>query len=67
MTEDVPPVAGTRPRATRWFHELADELSFVDGSAVVWLSRPGEFARPLVLPRQRLPDDGYGRRPIAGR
>jgi hypothetical protein len=43
---------------TRWFHELADELSEVDGSAVVWLSRPGEFARPLVIPGQRRPTDG---------
>jgi hypothetical protein len=64
MSEDVPPVAGTRRRATRWFHELADELSFVDGSAVVWLPRPGEFAQPLVLPRQRRVDDGYHRRAI---
>lgn len=48
---------------TRWFHELADELSDVDGSAVVWLPRPGEFARPLVIPRQRRPADGYRSRP----
>ena len=33
---------------TRWFHELADELSEVDGSVVVWLPNPGEFARPIV-------------------
>ncbi|HEX4724490.1 MAG TPA: hypothetical protein VH333_18365 [Pseudonocardiaceae bacterium] len=46
---------------TSWFHELADDLSEVDGSAVVWLPRPGEFARPLVLPRQRRPEDGYRR------
>ena len=46
---------------TRWFHELADELSEVDGSVVVWLTDPGEFARPIVLPRQRRPDDGYQR------
>jgi hypothetical protein len=56
--EDLPPMA--RRRSARWFHELADELSEVDGSAVVWLSdEPGSFARPVVLPRQRRPEDGY--------
>lgn len=55
--EDLPPTA--RSRGPRWFHELADEMSDVDGSAVVWLSEPGEFARPVVLPRQRRPEDGY--------
>jgi hypothetical protein len=59
MSEDLPPTAGTRRRSTRWFHELADEMSDVDGSAVVWLTAPGEFARPLVLPHQRRPDEGY--------
>jgi hypothetical protein len=57
MSEDLP--AGTRRRSTRWFHELADEMSDVDGTAVVWLSVPHETARPLVLPRPRRPDDGY--------
>lgn len=56
MSDDVP---GTRHRDVPWFHELADELSDVDGTAVVWLSRPGEFARPVVLPRPRRPEDGY--------
>lgn len=55
--EDLPPT--TRSRHTCWFHELADEMSDVDGSAVVWLSDPSEFARPVVLPRQRRPEDGY--------
>jgi hypothetical protein len=59
MSEDLPPTAGTRRRSTRWFHELADEMSDVDGSAVVWLPTPGEFARPLVLPGPRRPEDGY--------
>jgi hypothetical protein len=65
MSEDLP--AGTRRRSTRWFHELADEMSDVDGSAVVWLATPspGETARPLVLPRPRRPEDGY-RRPDDG-
>jgi hypothetical protein len=54
--EDLP---RTRRRSTRWFHELADEMSDVDGSAVVWLTGPGEPARPVVLPRPRRPDDGY--------
>jgi hypothetical protein len=62
MSEDLP--AGTRRRSTRWFHELADEMSDVDGSTVVWLTvpsdiAPGETARPLVLPRPRRPDEGY--------
>ncbi len=55
--EDLPHT--TRNRCPRWFHELADEMSDVDGSAVVWLSGQGEFARPVVLPRQRRPEDGY--------
>jgi hypothetical protein len=59
MSEDFPPYTGTRRRNTRWFHELADELSPVDGSAVVWLPCADEINRPLVLPRQRRPDDGY--------
>jgi hypothetical protein len=49
----------TRSRSSRWFHELADDTSDVDGSAVVWLPAPGEFAHPVVLPRQRRPEDGY--------
>ncbi|HEX5494082.1 MAG TPA: hypothetical protein VFX70_05840 [Mycobacteriales bacterium] len=57
MSEDLP--AGTRRRSTYWFHELADEMSDVDGTAVVWLTTPGETARPLVLPRPRRPEDGY--------
>lgn len=48
-----------RRRDDVWFHELADEMSDVDGSAVVWLAEPGEFARPVVLPRARRPEDGY--------
>jgi hypothetical protein len=59
MSEDFPPYTGTRRRNTRWFHELADELSSVDGSAVVWLSGTDDVAHPLVLPRQRRPEDGY--------
>lgn len=54
--DDLPP---TRRRNAKWFHELADQMSDVDGSAVVWLGGPGEGARPLVLPRQRRPEDGY--------
>jgi hypothetical protein len=49
-------------RGRTWFHELADNMSIVDGSAVVWLTSQGEFARPLLLPRQRRPEDGYLRR-----
>jgi hypothetical protein len=52
-SEDFP---GTRHRTTPWFDELADHLSEVDGSVVVWLRDP---ARPVLLPRQRRPDDGY--------
>lgn len=73
MSEDfpaarLPRTPGTprvpRPRRSdRWFHELADELSPVDGSAVVWLPTPGEFARPLVLPGPRRPTDGYPKNP----
>jgi hypothetical protein len=55
--EELPPT--TRSRHPRWFHELADEMSDVDGSAVVWLSGAGDFAVPVVLPRQRRPEDGY--------
>jgi hypothetical protein len=54
--DDLP---GTRRRGELWFHELADDMSDVDGSAVVWLSEPDEFARPVVLPRARRPEDGY--------
>jgi hypothetical protein len=62
MSEDVPPLAGTEPvelsgrrhrPGTPWFHELADPLSEVNGSAVVWLPVPGEFPRPLLLPGPR--------------
>ncbi|HEX3589811.1 MAG TPA: hypothetical protein VHV74_09270 [Pseudonocardiaceae bacterium] len=53
MSEELP---RTRQRNVRWFHELADETSDVDGSAVVWLPEP---VRPVVLPRQRRPEDGY--------
>lgn len=56
MSEDLP---GTRRRCAQWFHELADELSDVDGTAVVWLTDPGEYAKPVVLPRPRRPEDGY--------
>lgn len=54
--DDLP---GARRRGEPWFHELADEMSDVDGSAVVWLSGHDEFARPVVLPRARRPEDGY--------
>jgi hypothetical protein len=47
-----------RRRDVRWFHELADETSDVDGSAVVWLPAM-DTPQPLVLPRQRRPEDGY--------
>jgi hypothetical protein len=56
--DDLPPTA--RRRSALWFHELADEMSEVDGSAVVWLSDADWFARPVVLPRQRRPDDTRG-------
>lgn len=58
MPDEFPrdlPLAWPRRREIRWFHELADELSPVDGSAVVWLPLPGEFARPMVLPGPRRP------------
>ncbi|HKN96796.1 MAG TPA: hypothetical protein VJX10_06755 [Pseudonocardiaceae bacterium] len=45
-------------RDVRWFHELADETSDVDGSAVVWVPVV-DMPLPLVLPRQRRPEDGY--------
>jgi hypothetical protein len=47
-----------RRRDVRWFHELADETSDVDGSAVVWVPVV-DTPLPVVLPRQRRPEDGY--------
>jgi hypothetical protein len=45
-------------RDVRWFHELVDETSEVDGSAVAWVPVL-DVPQPLVLPRQRRPEDGY--------
>ena len=60
MFEEFRPVSSTGSANVRWFHELVDIESTVDGGALGWFPAEGDHPRRAVaIPGQRCPAGEY--------
>ncbi len=60
MFEDFRPASSTGSANVRWFHELMDVESTVDGGALGWFpAERGHPRRPVAIPGQHCPVGEY--------